>query len=407
MSSVQTQFDSSGIEDIVLAPGEYEGPLVISRSCVFDGAHSTLWSSKGPVLLIEAPNVTIKNLRVEVTGNNGDEELSTAIKTVCTDTVFENVSVNGYVDGVSLNEASWKLPNIILLGSFAANSENVFSLEIEAPDYANISSNILDISLQPSTLSPGINKVKIITANIRDNTILYGELIVKSTFIRRIYISGRSDKHAKIHIDENSMSDYAPLSMPIQIEAPLEVIAPITSDNKVRYLTKGQRIPLEGADTSLIKIVYEHEDTSTFVSVDDYTFLLNHTGRVKQDDDLIFFGKQISDCGAVRSIDKGAMPITTIEVAKLQDDIEKIVVCYSVYDNETGYDFSSIEKPLIRIFCEENELYRFQLEGLTIEKTVVALEVYKYKNEWKINFVGSGYSQGLRRLCESFGVDVE
>ena len=46
-------------------------------------------------------------------------------------------------------------------------------------------------------------------------------------------------------------------------------------------------------------------------------------------------------------------------------------------------------------------------EDLSVEKTLVAVEVYRYKGQWKLNFVASGYRDGLRRLCESYGVEVQ
>ena len=36
MTNIQDQFNATKSGDFVLAPGEYEGPLVIDRPCVFD-----------------------------------------------------------------------------------------------------------------------------------------------------------------------------------------------------------------------------------------------------------------------------------------------------------------------------------------------------------------------------------
>ena len=62
---------------------------------------------------------------------------------------------------------------------------------------------------------------------------------------------------------------------------------------------------------------------------------------------------------------------------------------------------------MIRIFGGEKEMLRFELKDLNDEKTVVATEIYRYKGEWKMNFVGAGYKSGLKTLCESYGVAVE
>lgn len=57
-------------KNIDIPPGEYEGPLVIKHSCTVDGHGATLWSKSKPFLLIEADNVTVKNLRVEFVGES-------------------------------------------------------------------------------------------------------------------------------------------------------------------------------------------------------------------------------------------------------------------------------------------------------------------------------------------------
>lgn len=93
MNKVQEQFNSNSSGDFTLSPGEYEGPLVVERPCVVDGRGSTLWAKKGPVLVVSAPNVTIRNLRVEVTGNPEGREAFTAIKTSDPNTKLENIEV--------------------------------------------------------------------------------------------------------------------------------------------------------------------------------------------------------------------------------------------------------------------------------------------------------------------------
>ena len=49
----------------------------------------------------------------------------------------------------------------------------------------------------------------------------------------------------------------------------------------------------------------------------------------------------------------------------------------------------------------------FPLAGLTVEKVVVALDIYRRNDAWKVHFVGAGYAAGLARLCGSYGIEVE
>ena len=66
-----------------------------------------------------------------------------------------------------------------------------------------------------------------------------------------------------------------------------------------------------------------------------------------------------------------------------------------------------VSSPAIRVFCHDKEVFRFELKDLSEETTVVAAEIYQYKGQWKMSFVGSGYRSGLKQLCESYGVNVE
>ena len=61
----------------------------------------------------------------------------------------------------------------------------------------------------------------------------------------------------------------------------------------------------------------------------------------------------------------------------------------------------------MRILSSYNDFHRFALDELHEEKTAVAVELYRYKGEWKMSFVGAGYRSGLRHLCEGYGVNIE
>lgn len=66
MNALQRQLEECGGR-LRLMPGEYEGPVRITRPCEIDGNGATVWAACGPVLTAASPGVTLKNLRVEVT----------------------------------------------------------------------------------------------------------------------------------------------------------------------------------------------------------------------------------------------------------------------------------------------------------------------------------------------------
>lgn len=407
MSLIQEEFDR-GTGDFILTPGEYEGPLTITRPCVVDGQRSTLWANSGPVLIVDAASVTLKNLRIEVTGTQDRDRPTATLLSHYADTKLENIEINGAVEGLPEEPSQWGIPGVIALGDFAANKENSFSIEFDAPRGAEIVHNIKDVVIRPQQIKQGHNTLSITTSNMRDNTILFGEMLIKTGVSRRIYITGKAVKGAPEYSSPLPVTGELPISSPLQIDPPEEVVAPVVPDDEqIHPVRKGQRVPLGQMSARPLKVVYSHKSESRPLAVDPYVFLLGKNGKVRSDNDLIFFGNEESADHAVRVKTDSGNALATVDLSKTSADVERIAVCLSVYDDQSGTDFSCISEPIVRVISDEKEQFRFLLDGLTHEKTVVAMEFYRYKGEWKASFVGGGFKLGLDSLCRDYGVEVE
>lgn len=407
MGKIQEQFNSNSSADFILTPGEYEGPLVVDRTCVIDGCQSTLWANNGPVLIVAAPNVMLKNLRIEVTGSPTDENARIAMKTNDPNTKLENVEVHGNVIGLAQEAENWDLPGIISLGEFAANKENTFAVNLQIPSEAILDSKVKDLRISPTHLSIGQNSLTLTTDKLRNNTILYGEIIIRSAVSRRIYVTGKALKDAPVHDEALPVANGPTVSLPVQVDPPAEVIAPQVSDNNVQAIKRGQRISIKELQSSQIKIIYEHQSATPGLDIDSYCFAFRDNGKVSCDEDLIFFGNTEDKNQSIKSSTANSKPLVLIDLEKVDSAVSKIAVCYSIYGDDSSQNFSKVISPMIRIFGGDKEVYRFELKDLTKEKTVVATEIYRYKGEWKMNFVGAGYNSGLKQLCEGYGVNVE
>lgn len=406
MSKIQDSFDSQA-GDVSLEPGEYEGPLVITRPCTLDGRQSTLWAGSGPVLRIESPGVTVKNLRVEVTGENAAPEARVAIRTSVPDTVLSAVEVSGDVSGLSGEAPVWDVPTVLSLGTFAAGKVNSFSFLLHVPADARLSCPLKDIRITPDRLTRGDNRLFVETGEIKDRTIVYGELVVQTGVTRRIYITGKAEAGAPEHQAEPPLAGGTPVSEPLIVDVPQELIAPSQPDAQVPAFVKGQRIPAGAFQDQIIRVAYDCRGTSRPVEIDSYVFLLAENGKVRGDSDLIFFGNEAGANGEVRVTSNRGKPLVIVELEKVEPQVSKIVVSFSIYGDSPGENFSLVTAPAVRLLAGEQERGRFELAGLNLEKTVVALEFYRYKGDWKVQFVGAGYHSGLRTLCESYGVEVE
>ena len=403
MSRLQDAWNSQ-TGDFCLTPGEYEGPLVIDRPCTVDGGRSTLWAPQGPVLTIAARGVTVKNLRVEVTGEGG---CRTAIETKSGDTVLEGVEVSGDVVGLPGEAEGWNLPSVISLGDFASDEINAFSYNLTLPAEAELTCGVKGLRTGPSRLRQGVNRITLETDAVRDNTILYGELLIRTGVTRRIYVTGKAVSGAPVHLDATPVSGDLPVSAPLKMDAP-PVIPPAAgpqSVQQVRQAVRGQRMPLADPGGAL-RIAFDWAGVSRPVELDGYVFLLQGDGKVSGDSDLIFFSNPASETGCVKVAASDGKPLVLLEPGKAPAWTQKIAVCFSIYGSNPAENFSLVQKPCLRLFDGGGEFCRFEMDDLGVEKTVVALEVYRYKGEWRMNFVGAGYQSGLETLCRRYGVDV-
>lgn len=407
MDNIQELFRADSSGEFILTPGEYQGPLLIDRPCTVDGQGATLWRSGEAVLQIAADNVTVKNLRVEQVGDNGGAVALQVLTPGAKNIKLEDVEVKGRVIGWEQEAENWALPSLIALGEFAADMENTFTLELEAAAPAKLECKMRDVRLEPAQLQAGLNKIALITAELRNNTILYGEIIVKTAVNRRIYITGKALAGAPVHSSVLPVANGPAVSLPVQMTAPAELISPDVDDSSVQHVKRGQRLALAEWQHEPLKIVLEYQTDDAGLEIDSYNFLLKAGNQVRRDEDLIFFGNQESEGGAVKLCQVGDKTLTLLDLAKTPADVERIAVCYSIYGDNQTQRFSSVKGAMVRIFSAGKEVYRFALDELYEEKTAVAVEIYRYKGEWKISFIGAGYRSGLRHLCESYGVEIE
>ncbi len=172
-----------------------------------------------------------------------------------------------------------------------------------------------------------------------------------------------------------------------------------------RALRQGERLDLAGQVQAALQVQLLYDGVKEAVELDVYAFLLYEQDRVHGDADLVFFGNEQGAGGAVRLQQTGEHPAVTLQLDAVPADVQKIAVCFSAYGTDPQQNFSLVEAPVV-VLAGEQPLCHLELQGLTIEKTLVAVEVYRHNGSWKLKAVGSGYQGDLQTLCESFGLTV-
>ena len=151
--------------------------------------------------------------------------------------------------------------------------------------------------------------------------------------------------------------------------------------------------------------------------LDAIAFLVNEAGKVRNDQDFIFFNNLKSDNGAVEHTGDnrtgegdGDDEVVKVNLTQVPADVDKIVVTVTIQDAATrNQNFGQVANAFIRVVNEETgtEVVRFDLaEDYSVETAMVFGEVYRHNAEWKFRAVGQGYSGGLQAMCQQYGVVI-
>ncbi len=190
-------------------------------------------------------------------------------------------------------------------------------------------------------------------------------------------------------------------------------------------LAKGQRVSLDkNMNMALIGLGWDTNryDGGKDFDLDASAFLLNADGKVRKDEDFIFYGNLKSSDGSVTHTGDnltgegdGDDEVLIVDFSKVPADIQKIAITVTIYDAQVrGQNFGQVSNAYVRVarMANENgmvgtEVLKFDLaEEFSVETALVVCEIYKNNGEWKFNAVGAGYQGGLEALCRSFGVNV-
>ncbi|WP_406164139.1 TerD family protein [Streptomyces sp. NBC_00882] len=163
-------------------------------------------------------------------------------------------------------------------------------------------------------------------------------------------------------------------------------------------MTPGSNIPLSAARVTV--------DVAAPVRLDVSGLLLTADGKVRSDDDFIFYNQPSGPGVTYRSGGGTAPDAITVDTSAVPPGIEKIVVTAS--PDAAGQTFQGIEPTAtIRDADDHSVLATFTPPQLGTETALVIVEVYLRNGAWKARAVGQGYANGLAGIATDFGVTVE
>ncbi len=187
-------------------------------------------------------------------------------------------------------------------------------------------------------------------------------------------------------------------------------------------LSKGGNVSLEKSEPGLKKVLVglgwdaRGTDGADF-DLDASVFMLAATGKVRSDNDFVFYNNLTSPDGSVvhsgdnrTGAGEGDDEAVRVDLTRVPGDVQKMVFCVTIHDAEARrQNFGMIGSAFIRIVNDDNarEIVRYDLsEDASIETAMIFGEIYRHNNEWKFRAVGQGYKGGLAAMARGFGVNV-
>ncbi|MFE0648089.1 TerD family protein [Streptomyces sp. NPDC059534] len=176
-------------------------------------------------------------------------------------------------------------------------------------------------------------------------------------------------------------------------------------------MLKGSNVPL---DTAAVRAVLCWTPGPGVPDVDASALLLGLSGRVRSDEDFVFYNQPRHPSGLVRRLPKkrvaeGLTDTVEADLGSLDGSVDRVVIAAS----SDGGSFRSVSDLRILLYDatagpDREPLALFDVTAETGEETaVICGELYRRGDGWKFRAVGQGYPTGLIGLATDFGISVD
>ncbi|WP_405688156.1 TerD family protein [Streptomyces sp. NBC_00057] len=175
-------------------------------------------------------------------------------------------------------------------------------------------------------------------------------------------------------------------------------------------MMKGSNVPL---DAMAVRAVLCWTPGAGVPDVDASALLLGAGGRVRSDEDFVFYNQPRHPSGLVRRLPKRSVPeglTDSIEadLNALDPSVDQVVIAAS----SDGAAFAQVCDLRILLYdaasAGGDPLAVFDVRPETGEETaIICGELYRRGDGWKFRAVGQGYPTGLVGLATAFGISVD
>ncbi|MEU1596348.1 TerD family protein [Streptomyces sp. NPDC005708] len=175
-------------------------------------------------------------------------------------------------------------------------------------------------------------------------------------------------------------------------------------------MLKGSNVALEA---TAVRAVLRWAPGQGVPDVDASALLLGPDGRVRSDEDFVFYNQPRHPSGKVRLLgkkreaDKLTETVQT-DLAGIESGVARIALVASADD----VTFDRVRALCILLYdaavADGKPLAYFEIKPETgAETALICGELYRRGDGWKFRALGEGYSNGLKGLANDFGISVD
>ncbi|MET8407316.1 TerD family protein [Streptomyces sp. NPDC005195] len=175
-------------------------------------------------------------------------------------------------------------------------------------------------------------------------------------------------------------------------------------------MLKGSNIPL---DATAVRAVLRWTPGQGVPDVDASALLLGPDGRVRSDEDFVFYNQPRHPSGKVwrlgkKRVTEGLTDTIQTDLAGVESGVGQILLVASA----DGVSFDHVRSLRILLYdasgAEGEPLAYFDVKPETgTETALICGELYRRGAGWKFRALGEGYPNGLEGLASDFGITVD
>lgn len=142
------------------------------------------------------------------------------------------------------------------------------------------------------------------------------------------------------------------------------------------------------------------------LNLDIALFGLDSQGKLSDEAYMIFYNQPQSPCGSLTLTQNDSQIVSfDVNLTTLNPQIERLVLTLTIDGHQT---MAQLPTMAINLQSQQQTVASFPIDGSMFqqEKALMALELYKKDNIWRMNAVGQGFNGGLAALIKHFGGEV-